>query len=94
MAPEEMNMGKPWTDGGTTMFKLEGLIDFLHHRRFKVENRGHLIQMIRDMGGDSSHHSIRKSDGTKTTIRCWWIPAFEADKIELPIKEMNDDIPF
>ena len=36
MAPEELEMGKPWTDGDTTKFKLEGLIDFLHHRRFKV----------------------------------------------------------
>ena len=94
MAPEEMEMGKPWTDGGTTMFKLEGLIDFLHHRRFKIENRGHLIQMIRDMGGDASRQNIRKSDGTRSIIRCWYIPSFEENKIELPIKEMSDDIPF
>jgi hypothetical protein len=94
MAPEELELGKPWTDGDTTKFKLEGLIEYLHHRRFKVENRGHLIQMIRDLEGDSVHQSIRRSDGTRTTIRCWFIPSFEENKIELPIKEMNDDIPF
>ena len=94
MAPEEMEMGKPWTDGDTTMFKLEGLIEYLHNRRFKVDNRGHVIQMIRDMGGDSMHHSAKKSDGKRTTIRCWFIPAFEENKTELPIKEMIDDIPF
>jgi len=76
------------------MFKLEGLIDFLHHRRFKIENRGHLIQMIRDMGGDASRQNIRKSDGTRSIIRYWYIPSFEENKIELPIKEMSDDIPF
>jgi len=94
MAPEELEMGKPWTDGNTTKFKLEGLIDFLHHRRFKVDNRGHLIQMIRDLGGDASRQNIRKSDGTRSIIRCWYIPSFEENKIELPIKEMSDDIPF
>ena len=94
MAPEEMEMGKPWTDAGTTKFKLEGLIEYLHHRRFKVENRGHLIQMIRDLGGDSTKVNFHKSDGKRTTIRCWYIPSFEENKIELPIKEMNDDIPF
>ena len=94
MAPEELELGKPWTDGDTTKFKLEGLIEYLHHRRFKVENRGHLIQMIRDLEGDSVHQSIRRSDGTRTAIRCWFIPSFEENKIELPIKEMNDDIPF
>jgi len=94
MAAEEMAMNKPWTEGGVTKFKLEGLIDFLHHRRFKVESRGNLIQLIRDMGGDNSTQNIRKSDGKRTTIRCWSIPAFEEDHTELPIKEMKNDIPF
>ena len=76
------------------MLKLGCLIDFLHHRRFKIENRGHLIQMIRDLGGDSMKQNIHKSDGSRTNIRCWYIPSFEENKIELPIKEMNDDIPF
>ena len=94
MAPEEMEMNKPWTDGGTTKFKLEGLIEYLHHRRFKVDNRGHLIQMIRDMGGDNTKVNIHKSDGKRTNIRCWQIPAFEQEEIELSVREMNNDIPF
>ena len=94
MAPEEMEMNKPWTDAGSTKFKLDGLIEYLHHRRFKVENRGQLIQLIRDLGGEDSVQNIRKSDGKRTTLRCWTVPAFEEDHIELPIREMNDDIPF
>jgi hypothetical protein len=94
MAPEEMEMNKPWTDDGVTKFKLEGLIEYLHHRRFKVDNRGHLIQMIRDMGGDNGIQNIHRSDGGRTTLRCWHIPAFEQEEIELSVREMNNDIPF
>ncbi len=94
MVPEEMEMNKPWTDGGVTKFKLEGLIEYLHHRRFKVENRGQLIQLIRDIDGNDSVQAIRRSDGKRTTIRCWSVPAFEEKEIELPVKEMKDDIPF
>ena len=94
MAPEEMEMNKPWTDDGVTKFKLEGLIEFLHHRRFKVDNRGQLIQMIRDLGGDNTKVNIHKSDGRRTTLRCWQIPAFEQEEIELSVREMNNDIPF
>jgi len=94
MAPEEMEMNKPWTDAGTTKFKLEGLIEFLHHRRFKVENRGQLIQLIRDLGGENNVQNIRKSDGSRTKLRCWSVPAFEENEIQLSVKEMSDDIPF
>ena len=94
MAPEEMEMNKPWTDGQVTKFKLEGLIEYLHHRRFKVDNRGQLIQLIKDVGGDQSRENIKRSDGRRTTLRCWAVPAFEDDHIELSIREMNDDIPF
>jgi len=87
-------MNKPWTDDGVTKFKLEGLIEYLHHRRFKVDNRGHLIQMIRDMGGDNGIQNIHRSDGGRTTLRCWHIPAFEQEEIELSVREMNNDIPF
>ena len=94
MSPEEMEMGKPWTDGDETKFKLEGLLDFLHQRRFKVENRGQIIQMIRDLGGESFKQNVHKSDGSRTNIRCWSVPSYEEDTTTLPVKEMSNDIPF
>ena len=94
MAPEEMEMGKPWTDGHETKFKLDGLLDFLHQRRFKAENRGQMIQMIRDLGGENHTQNINKSDGTRTTMRCWSVPSYEEDTPTLTVKEMNNDIPF
>lgn len=94
MSPEEIEMGKPWTDDGVTKFKLEGLLEFLNHRRFNALTRAQIIQQIRDMGGDSGSQNITKRSGKRTKIRCWWIPAFEDDDIELPVKELDSDIPF
>jgi len=97
MAPEELEMGKPWTDGGITKFKLEGLLEFLHNRRFRVENRGQVTQMIRDLGGDNGVQNIHKKTpkgDKRTTLRCWYVPAFDEEEIELPVKEIVNDIPF
>ena len=97
MAPEEIEMGKPWTDGGVTKFKLDGLLEFLHNRRFKVESRGAVTQMIRDLGGDNTHLNVvkRTPKGEKrSTVRCWAVPAFDEEEVELPKKEMSNDIPF
>ena len=94
MAPEEIEMNKPWTDDGVTKFKLEGLLEFLHHRRFVGQTRAQIIQMIRDMGGDSGKQNIVKAKGKRTTLRCWYVPAFQEDETELPVKEISNDIPF
>jgi len=97
MAPEEIDLGKPWTDGGTTKFKLDGLLEYLHHRRFSSLTRGQIMQMIRDLGGDTGKQNImkRSSKGEiKSSLRCWVIPAFEEEEIELPVKEISNDIPF
>ena len=97
MSPEEMDMGKPWTDGGTTKFKLDGLLEYLHHRRFSGPTRGQLMQMIRDLGGDTGKQNVVKRSPKgeiKSTLRCWVIPAFDEGEVELPIKEISNDIPF
>jgi hypothetical protein len=50
--------------------------------------------MIRDMGGDNGSQNIMKRGGKRTKIRCWWVPAFEEDEVELPVQEIDNDIPF
>ena len=97
MAPEEIVMNKPWTDGGVTKFKLEGLLEFLHNRRFAVTSRGQITQMIRDLGGDATKQNITKrgpKGENKSQVRCWFVPAFEEEEIELPVKEYSNEIPF
>ena len=97
MSPEEMEMGKPWTDGGKTKFTLVGLMEFLHQRRFHGHSRAQIIQMIRDLGGDNTTQQIKKrtpKGEIYSTIRCWWIPAFDEEDIKLDKQEYENDIPF
>ena len=94
MSPEEIEMGKPWTEDGKTKFKLDGLIEYLNNYNFKGLNRGQISQLIKNMGGDSGHQSITKKDGARSTLRCWWVPEFEKQEVKLPVKEVSNDIPF
>ncbi len=97
MAPEEIDMGKPWTDGGITKFKLEGLLEFLHNRRFKGFTRAQIQEILKQMNDDQDchgHKNINKEDGSRSTIRVWWVPAFENLEGALPIQEIDNDIPF
>lgn len=97
LAPEEMEMGKPWTDAGVTKFTLPGLLEFLHQRRFTGHTRAQIIQMIRDLGGDSTVQAIVKrtpKGEVRSTIRCWWIPAFDEGEMTLGKEEFENDIPF
>jgi len=90
-------MGKPWTDNDVTKFKLDGLLEFLHNRRFKVDSRGQITQLIRDLGGDSVVQNIHKKTSTgekRVQVRCWYVPAFEEEEVTLPVKEIVNDIPF
>ena len=97
LAPEEMEMGKPWTDAGVTKFTLPGLLEFLHQRRFTGHTRAQIIQMIRDLGGDNTVQAIAKrtpKGEVRSTIRCWWIPAFDEGEMTLGKEEFENDIPF
>jgi len=97
MAPEEMNMGKPWTDDGYTKFTIAGIMQFLHNRGFKEYTRAEVQERLKEMNGGQEchgHHAIRTTDGKRTTLRVWWVPAFEEAEIDLESEGMSNDIPF
>jgi hypothetical protein len=98
MHPEEMIAGKPWTDNeGYTSFTIAGLMEFLHNRRFKGFTRAQVQEILKQMNNDQEchgHRAINKEDGSRTTIRVWWVPAFENLEVDLPIQEIDNDIPF
>jgi hypothetical protein len=94
MEPEELEMGKPWTDGGTTKFTLSGLTEYMHNRRFSKLNRAQVIQLLRDLGGDAGVQYVKKPEGGRKQVRIWWIPEFDRSEPELQVKEMTDDVPF
>ena len=98
MHPEEMLAGKPWTDNqGYTYFTMSGLTEFLHNRRFKGFTRAQIQEILKQMNGDQDchgHKNVNKEDGSRSTIRVWWVPAFENMEGTLPIQEIDNDIPF
>ena len=98
MAPEEMMLGRPWTDKGYTRFTMAGLEQFLKNRGFTEYKRVEIQERIKELnnGAEShGHHSVRKEGMPKpSTIRVWWVPEFEEPEDELTTEESNYDIPF
>ena len=96
MAPEELGMGKPWTEDGLTKFTMSGLTQFLKNRGFNDYNRAEIQEQIKNMNSGTDcygHQAIRKEDGKLSTIRVWWVPSFE-NETELQNVEIENDIPF
>lgn len=97
--PEELAMGKPWTDerAGRTLFTMNGLFEFLKQRNFTALTKPKVQQILKAMNGGEEcdgHKSIKKAGGSWTTIRVWWVPQFAADEVSMPPKEVISDVPF
>ena len=96
--PEELLHGKPFTDNqGYTMFQMSGLTEFLENRRFTHFTRAQIQEILKQMNDGKEchgHKNIYKEDGSRTTTRVWWIPAFENQDVELPTVEMDSNVPF
>ena len=96
VAPEEISMGKPWTEDGLTKFTMSGITQFLKNRGFTEYNRAEIQEQIKNMNSGTDcygHQAIRKEDGKLSTIRVWWVPAFE-NETALQNVEIENDIPF
>ena len=94
MSPEEMEMGRPWTDKNKTYFKLKGLQDYLVNQGFSKLNRPQIQQRLKDLGGDFHGVYRYKDDSDKWKgVRVWWVPEFEYEEIKLPEGE-NYEAPF
>ena len=89
-------MGKPWTEDGLTKFTMSGVTQFLKNRGFNDYNRAEIQEQIKNMNGGMDcygHLNLRKPDGSRTSIRVWWVPAFE-NETALQNVEIDNDIPF
>ena len=97
MVPEELEMGKPWTEEGLTRFTISGLMVYLHNRHFTFYNRAQVQEALKSLNNGAEahgHQNINREDGKRSTLRVWWVPAFEEEEIDLNITEVSDDIPF
>jgi hypothetical protein len=96
--PEEMITGKPYQDEGKVKFKVEGLVNFLKNRNHPwADNRAKLQEELKRVNGGekvNGEHRYKKSDGSWGKVRVWWVPEMKEEEIELPVEEINNDIPF
>jgi hypothetical protein len=99
MVPEEMVMGKPWTDKGLTKFTFGGLAEFLKFRGFTTVTRPQIQNFIRDLNSGAAcngHQAVKKEDGAPSTIRVWWVPAYKESHVDMRSESRREatSIPF
>lgn len=100
MAPEEILLGKPWTQDGVTSFKIQGLMDFLKRKDFKHLSRPQIQQIIKDLNGDPDKAAgvmnVKKEDGRYTSVRVWRVPEFDSSEVFLNVEGADDqtEVPF
>jgi hypothetical protein len=96
--PAELETGKPYHESGRVKFKIDGLVNFLKNRQHPwAENRAKIqeeIKRLNSMDEFSGRQRYKKSDGSWGTIRVWWVPEFEEEDIDLPIQEIDTNVPF
>ena len=97
-SPQEMLLGKPWTESDLTMFTLKGLMEFLRNRNFRELKRPQIQQRLKDINGGHECNTIHKfkdeDTGQWRNLRVWFVPEFDINETDLPKEETLDDIPF
>jgi hypothetical protein len=97
LAPEELKMGKPWTEGGLTKFRIEALMEYLKNRNFTQYTRAQVQDQLKQLNDEKECHgtrTIKQEDGRRTSIRVWWVPEFEDELLDIGEEEDVNDIPF
>ena len=96
--PEELAVGKPWTEDDTTYFTMKGLQEFLRQRGFTLYNRPQIQERLKELNNNQACHGqykVKTDEGKWTNIRVWWVPRFETSEVEIPLNEKEiDDVPF
>lgn len=93
MSPEELELGKPWTDNGKTYFKIKGLQEFLYNRNFTGLKRPQIQERLKELNNGGECHGIYKfkdETGAWKNARVWWVPEFKEEEVTLPEGEMYE----
>ena len=62
-----------------------------------ADSRAKLQEEIKRLNNGKDFHGTQRyktADGKWVSVRVWWVPEFEEIDIDLPIEEINNDIPF
>jgi hypothetical protein len=88
VTPEEIELGKPWTEEGKTMFKIKGLQDYLINQGFSKLTRPQIQERLKSLNEESECHGVFRYKNEKknkwVSTRVWWVPEFKDKEIELP----------
>tara|TARA_R110002020_G_scaffold4445_3_gene19428 strand:- start:1712 stop:3238 length:1527 start_codon:yes stop_codon:yes gene_type:complete len=95
-APEELVLGKPWTEGDLTYFTMKGIQEFLRQRGFTQFTRVQIQERLKELGGGNDRYNLKDDDsGSWSQIRVWFVPEFDNEEIELVTEgKEDDDVPF
>ena len=95
-APEELVLGKPWTEGDLTYFTMKGIQEFLRQRGFTQFTRVQIQERLKELGGGNDRYNLKDDDsGSGSQIRVWFVPEFDNEEIELVTEgKEDDDVPF
>ena len=87
MSPEELELGKPWTEDGKTYFKIKGLQEFLKQRGFTKLSRPQMQERLKQINDNEDCNTIYKYKndvGKWLNTRVWWIREVKELEIKLP----------
>jgi hypothetical protein len=92
-SPEELEMGKPWTDEGKTYFKIKGLQEYLKNHGFTNFSRPQMQRRLEEMNNNkkcSGSYRYKDDKGVWKNTRVWWIPEVKKDEIVLPVEDVHE----
>jgi len=88
MSPEELDLGKPWTDNSKTYFKIKGLQDYLNTRGFVKLTRPQIQERLKQLNDNKDCHGFYKykeeKSGNWKNVRVWWVTEFKEQEVVLP----------
>tara|TARA_R110000803_G_scaffold151855_2_gene216888 strand:+ start:2654 stop:4195 length:1542 start_codon:yes stop_codon:yes gene_type:complete len=94
ITPEEIELGKPWTENGKTMFKIKGLQDYLISQAFTKLSRPQIQERLKVFNDNQDAHGTfrykNEKKGKWVSARVWWVPEFKDKEIELPEGELYE----
>ena len=92
-SPEELEMGKPWTEEGKTYFKIKGLQEYLKNQGFTMFSRPQMQRRLEEMNSDGKCNGFFKyknEKGVWKNVRVWWIPEVVQEETVLPVEEVYE----
>jgi hypothetical protein len=88
--PEEMLLGKPWTNGGKHYFRMSDFTSYLNRQHFNEFKVNKITSMLKDQLKAEHVFMVLKGKGTNL----WVVPEFSKQSSSHDVPEFPDMVPF